>query len=38
MILMELLCLKFEVFVERDEHDYYYVASVPELNEYHTHA
>jgi hypothetical protein len=38
MIPMELLCLKSAVIVERGEHDYYIVASVPELNEYYTHA
>jgi len=37
MILVELVCLKFAVIVERDE-DGYYVASVPELPGCHTQA
>jgi predicted RNase H-like HicB family nuclease len=37
MILLELICLKFAVIVEKDE-DGYYVASVPQLPGCHTQA
>jgi predicted RNase H-like HicB family nuclease len=37
MILLELVCLKFAVIVEKDE-DGYYVASVPQLPGCHTQA